>query len=131
MKARALRRGLVTGLIAPEQTTRLTGGIDLFLQNFSKNQKSFSQHPIFYPLSVVTSGRVFFSSTQNPLRNSTQTRNKSQPNIEKPKERKSEKFTHFEKVSKNFVQNAFFVGYQLRGLFYKKIINLNFFEFSL
>ena len=26
MKARVLRRGLVTGLIAPEQNTRLTGG---------------------------------------------------------------------------------------------------------
>ena len=29
MKARALRRELVTGLIAPVQTTRLTGGYDL------------------------------------------------------------------------------------------------------
>ena len=28
MKARALRRELVTGLIAPVQTTRLTGGYD-------------------------------------------------------------------------------------------------------
>ena len=34
MKARALRRGLVTGLIAPEQTTRLTGGIDYFILRF-------------------------------------------------------------------------------------------------
>ena len=30
MKARALRRGQVTGLIAPVQTTRLTGGYDLY-----------------------------------------------------------------------------------------------------
>jgi hypothetical protein len=30
VKARALRRELVTGLIAPVQTTRLTGGYDFF-----------------------------------------------------------------------------------------------------
>ena len=62
-----------------------------------------------------------FLSIQKPLRNSNQNRNKSQPNIEKPKERKSEKFTHFEKVSKKLSKNAFFVGYPLRGLFFGRI----------
>lgn len=33
VKARALRRELVTGLIAPVQTTRLTGGYDFYYDN--------------------------------------------------------------------------------------------------
>lgn len=44
MKARALKRGLVTGLIAHEQTTRLTGGFD-FISKFRQRKIRLSDMP--------------------------------------------------------------------------------------
>ncbi len=49
MKARALRRGLVTGLIVHEQTTRLTGGFD-FIENCLK--KSDTKERLYMVMSA-------------------------------------------------------------------------------
>lgn len=68
----------------------------VYFYNISAKLKKFRKYPIFYPLSVVTSGRVFFLSTQKTAPNSTQTWNKSQPNIEKSKEKNGEKFVGFD-----------------------------------
>ena len=57
MKARALRRELVTGLIAPVQTTRLTGGYD----SYSLRQISKKISPDLY---LVSSIRFLVISTE-------------------------------------------------------------------